>query len=271
MGQEGNDRCGMGTKAIFFDIDGTLWDEKLQIPDSTREAFRLLHENGHLTFLCSGRTRAFIQDENLFSLGFDGIVAGCGTYIEKDGKVLFYKRIEPGLLKRTLDVLGPYRYPLVFEGRDSLFVDADTFANEPFLKFLEDSVPDHLMPITGNEGNIEASKLSIDLRGRECREVIESLSDEYDIIYHGTDFVELVPKDYSKATGIAKTCEKLQIAHEDTYAFGDSMNDYDMIHYVQNGIVMGNGLDEVKAIADYVTSELHEDGIFNGLRHYRLI
>ena len=49
------------------------------------------------------------------------------------------------------------------------------------------------------------------------------------------------------------------------------MNDYDMIHYVNTGIVMGNGLEEVKAIADYVTSELHQDGIFNGLRHFELI
>ena len=74
-----------------------------------------------------------------------------------------------------------------------------------------------------------------------------------------------------KVTGIEKTCECLQIAHEDTYAFGDSMNDYDMIHYVQHGIVMGNGLDEVKAVADYVTSDLHKDGIYNGLHHFGLI
>lgn len=261
----------MGTKAIFFDIDGTLWDEKFQIPDSTKKAFGMLRENGHLTFICTGRTRSYIQDERLLSLGFDGIVAGCGTYIEKDGKVIFYKKIEPELLKRTLEYLKPYRYPLVFEGRNHLYVDAEAFADDPFLQVLQSSVPEHILPIWENEEALEASKLSIDIRGRECREVLEKLSDEFDIIYHGTDFVELVPKGFSKATGIACACEKLGIAHEDTYAFGDSMNDYDMIHYVQNGIVMGNGLEEVKAIADYVTSELHKDGIFNGLRHFALI
>lgn len=44
----------MGTKAIFFDIDGTLWDEKFQIPESTKKAFEMLKNNGHLTFICSG-------------------------------------------------------------------------------------------------------------------------------------------------------------------------------------------------------------------------
>ena len=86
----------MGIKAIFFDIDGTLWDDKFQIPDSTKEAFKLLKRNGHLTFICTGRTRSYIQDERLLSLGFDGIVAGCGTYIEKDKEIIFYKKIEIG-------------------------------------------------------------------------------------------------------------------------------------------------------------------------------
>lgn len=261
----------MGTKAIFFDIDGTLWDEQFHIPDSTKKAFEMLRKNGHLTFICTGRTRGYIQDERLLSLGFDGIVAGCGTYIEKDGEIIFYKRIDNELLKDTLEVLRPLHYPIVLEGREYLYADAESFADDPFLKVLQSSVADRLRPIRGNEEHLEVSKLSIDIRGRECRKALEPLSDKFDVIYHGTDFVELVPKNFSKATGIACACEKLGIAHEDTYAFGDSMNDYDMIHYVNTGIVMGNGLEEVKAIADYVTSELHQDGIFNGLRHFELI
>jgi len=261
----------MRQKAVFFDIDGTLWDDKFQIPDSTRQAIRMLRENGHLTFLCTGRTMSYIQDEQLLSLGFDGVVAGCGTYVEKDKKILLYKKLEQDKLVRTLKTLEGQDFPIVFEGRENLYVDEEQFGDDPFLQVLKSSISNKLIPITGNEEHWEVSKISIDIRGRRCREILESLSDIYDVIYHGTDFVELVPKSFSKATGIACACEKLGIAHEDTYAFGDSMNDYDMIHYVKNGIVMGNGLEEVKAIADYVTSELHKDGIYNGLRHFSLI
>ena len=59
-------------KAVFFDIDGTLWDNKQQIPDSTRKALLQLKKNGHYLFICSGRTRVFIPDEALLPLGFDG-------------------------------------------------------------------------------------------------------------------------------------------------------------------------------------------------------
>ena len=52
---------------IFFDIDGTLWDEKMQIPESTIPTIRQLQKNGHKTFLCSGRSRSNINDKRLGS------------------------------------------------------------------------------------------------------------------------------------------------------------------------------------------------------------
>ena len=72
-------------KILFFDIDGTLWTMDGHIPESTREAIRKVRENGHLVFINSGRTRGYIRDPKLFSLGLDGIVSGCGTMIECAG------------------------------------------------------------------------------------------------------------------------------------------------------------------------------------------
>ncbi|MFR5117047.1 MAG: HAD-IIB family hydrolase [Eubacterium sp.] len=51
--------------SIFFDIDGTLWDEKMQIPESTIPTIKQLQKNGHKTFLCSGRSRSNINDKRL--------------------------------------------------------------------------------------------------------------------------------------------------------------------------------------------------------------
>ena len=46
---------------IFFDIDGTLWDENMQIPDGTIETLKQVQQNGHKIFLCSGRARGNIR------------------------------------------------------------------------------------------------------------------------------------------------------------------------------------------------------------------
>ena len=90
--------------AIFFDIDGTLWDRENNIPQSTKEAIHQLQENGHQTFLCSGRTRVFINSEELLGMGFDGIVCGCGTFIEYKGKEMLYKEIDRELLKKAVQI-----------------------------------------------------------------------------------------------------------------------------------------------------------------------
>ena len=87
--------------AIFFDIDGTLWDRDNNIPQSTKEAIHQLQENGHQTFLCSGRTRVFINSEELLGMGFDGIVCGCGTFIEYKGKEMLIM-ILPWLWKAAI-------------------------------------------------------------------------------------------------------------------------------------------------------------------------
>ncbi|MEI3339129.1 MAG: HAD hydrolase family protein [Eubacterium sp.] len=72
--------------AVFFDIDGTLWDKDNIIPESTKSGIQKLKENGHSVFLCSGRTRIFITNEQLLTLGFDGILCGCGTHVGYHGR-----------------------------------------------------------------------------------------------------------------------------------------------------------------------------------------
>ena len=61
------------------------------------------------------------------------------------------------------------------------------------------------------------------------------------------------------------------LKQDETMAFGDADNDLDMIAYVKTGIVMGNGSDNMKKIADYITDSVDNNGIYNAVRHYGLI
>ena len=185
----------------------------------------------------------FINSEELLGMGFDGIVCGCGTFIEYKGKEMLYKEIDRELLKKA-DAYGRY---------------------------LLEVMKDCMLPIQGHEEQWEASKFSVLIHDRDYPAVIELLKDDYDFMVHGDVAMEVVPKGYSKASGIAFVCEKLGIDVKDTYAFGDSANDVDMLEFAGVGVAMGHGTDVAKEHADYVTRGLHEDGIYHALKHFALI
>lgn len=258
-------------KAVFFDIDGTLWDREMVIPESTREALGLLRQKNIYTFICSGRTPAFIQNPRLLALGFDGILAGCGTCVSIGAEELVYKVIEPKIMADTLTILQKYRMPAVLEGKRYQYVEERDFAGDPFLDMLKQELGENLLGIYENHMNWEVSKFSMAIRHENFQEALKELEEWYDFIIHGKNVVEAVPKGYSKASGIQAVCERLGIEHADTYAFGDSVNDLEMLRYVAHGIAMGNGMQEAKEAADYVTDGLHEDGIYNACRHFGLI
>lgn len=82
---------------------------------------------------------------------------------------------------------------------------------------------------------------------------------------------DLLPAQGSKARGIADICAALGINPAHTMAFGDGLNDIEMLQYVGIGVAMGNAWEALKAVADYVTATLEDDGIEQALRHFSVL
>ena len=257
-------------KAVFFDIDGTLCDREMKISDSTKEAIRLLKKNGTYVFLCTGRTLSYIVNEELLSLEFDGLVAGCGTWVSFGEEELVYEMIEPGLMKHLLEVLEEYGLPVILEGKYDQYLEEEEFLDDPILPLLKRDTANGVVSIHEHDMKWEASKCSAVIKDRDYVKALEEISPWFEFLFHGDEFVEIVPRGFSKATGIQAVCQRLGILHENTYAFGDSTNDLEMLKYVAHGIAMGNGMEEAKEVADYVTDDIHQDGIYNACKHFAL-
>ncbi|MCI9173578.1 MAG: Cof-type HAD-IIB family hydrolase [Lachnospiraceae bacterium] len=261
-------------KAVFFDIDGTIWDRRQWIPDSTREAFRLMKQQGHYLFISSGRTRVFIPDESLMPLGFDGVLAGCGTYGEFQREVKFYHRIPLEEIQRVNGILRELEAAYILEGRHLLYLDEERFSETSgFSKEIKKVLGQNVVRVTGNEENLEVSKFCVNYMGNKDRqkELEKQIGDNFTMIYREGTFMEVVPKGFNKATGIQEICKLLDIAPEETYSFGDSTNDLDMLEYTAHSVAMGDGMQEARDAAEYVTAPLAEDGIYQACKHYGLI
>ena len=145
------------------------------------------------------------------------------------------------------------------------------FVDDPYVIYLRNELGENLKSITGT-AQYEVNKLSAELGNADVELVRKELGTEFDMIVHEPDgILEIGQAGHSKASGIERLCASLGIAKEDTYAFGDSANDVEMLEFVAHGIAMGNGTDVAKNAAEFVTTDIHKDGIWNGLKHYGLI
>ncbi|MCQ2585659.1 MAG: HAD-IIB family hydrolase [Treponema sp.] len=79
-------------------------------------------------------------------------------------------------------------------------------------------------------------------------------------------FFELIPKGFSKATGMKFLENYFKIPHKDTIAFGDSSNDIPMFEYAETAILMGGAKPELQKYATFVTTKITEDGIYNACK-----
>lgn len=90
-------------------------------------------------------------------------------------------------------------------------------------------------------------------------------------MFSGNMGADVVEQEASKAEGLKRLCQYYGIGLGQTIAFGDSMNDYEIVREAGIGIAMGNSVEELKAVADYVTDDIDRDGVWKACRQLGLI
>ena len=259
-------------KILFFDIDGTLISETSgEIPESTKTALKKAQENGHITIINTGRTRALIEPR-LQDMKFDGYICGCGTYIEIHNKVLYHKTIDKHKYKEIIQVLKDNETEMIIEGIESIYMDTETKDKQKQAKiqeFLQRGFP--IKPL--NSEDLSFDKFCFILENPDKREnIIEYIENEgLDYIDRGSNLFEVVTKGHSKASGMEFLLNYFNLEKEDSYAFGDSYNDTTMFEYCPNGILMANGKEDLAQIVRFVTKDVDEDGIEYALQHFNIV
>ncbi|WDH76869.1 Cof-type HAD-IIB family hydrolase [Exiguobacterium marinum] len=254
-------------KVVFFDIDGTLLHEGSYIPPSTISAIQALQANGVETFIATGRGPAMLSDIPE-RVGIDSLVCYNGQIVVHQGEIVYRNTLSKDALNRLTTHATSNDHTLVYLGQDS------GGASKPNDTIVNQSLGELAMPIPRFEPNFHVEE-----------DVYQTLlyctpEDEHHYIgtYQEFDFIrwhphamDVINKGASKADGIRHFIETNGYRVENTYAFGDALNDLAMLQYVGTGIAMGNARSEAKDVADFVTKSILEDGIEHGLKTMKLI
>ncbi len=277
------------TKVIFMDIDRTLVNDNGVIPESARLAVKKARENGHLVFICTGRSKAELFDD-ILEVGFDGIIGAAGGYMEVNQEVIFHENVKAEDVRQLVAFFDEHGVDFYLESNGGLFASKN--CKQHLRSIIEDYVKENpdakeeiekgLQPfhdtLIDDEDLIreDINKISFLASDLPFERIEQEFASTFTVIrstvpLFGENSGELSIPGIHKATAIAKLLEHLNIDNKDTFAYGDGMNDLEMIEYVQHGIAMGNAKEALKQAADDVTDTHDEAGIWNSFLKYGLI
>lgn len=262
------------TKALFFDIDGTLVSfHTHEIPASAIEALTAAKAAGHRIFIATGRPRIIIN--NLGALQERGLIDG---YITMNGAYCFvgdeviYKSPIPETDVRTLTAYCTTRsIPCIVVGEhDICACQPDERVDAIFHQHLKVTTP--IPTLTTEEA----------IRGKEVFQLTPFIDEaqEAEVRPHiphceigrwHPAFTDVTALGNTKQRGMDEIIRHFGIRLEDTLAFGDGGNDIPMLRHAGIGIAMGNAADHVKAAADYVTTSVDEDGVAEGIQQWLMV
>lgn len=300
----------MKRKLLFYDIDGTLAaGGSGRVSETVKEAIRQARRNGHLAFISTGRSEPMVN-ASIKEIGFDGGIYSAGGKVTCQGITISSNTLAPETVKLIIDMLkkepdvfyllecdslnffGNGNSPIFGgENEEGAGVQGETDGGSKkldlqkaeglssemmrirriLLKSGQKSVEEYdgtpVFKVSFFSGNLEALDRTVaNLEPYGKVVTFESIAPETGICSG-----EISDWKINKGTALRDVCVYLGAEVADTLAWGDSMNDIEIIEAAGIGVAMGNAEKRVKEIADVICESVEEDGVAKEMKRQGLI
>ena len=279
----------MEVKAVFFDIDGTLVNDSKSVLKSTKEAIKIVKDQGVLVGVATGRGPFFVK-ELMDDLDLDFAVTYNGQYIFNKDRVLFASPIDKGSLRQIISYAKANQKEIAMGTRQAVVGSRImSFGLSPLSQLVSRFVPKFLTRTISNSFNRMVSKAVpqkeedlLDLINQPIYQVLMLMTPEESeqaakTLNHlkftrSNPFAaDIINQGNSKLEGIRRVGKEYGFDLNQVMAFGDSDNDLEMLAGVGMSVAMGNGSSSVKEVAKHITTSNQEGGIHKALEYFGVL
>lgn len=268
------------SRAIFLDVDGTYASHGV-VPQAHVDAVRAARAAGNLVLLCTGRPASALP-ESLTGAGFDGIVGGAGAYVIIDGNVLSDIRFPADLAERTVKALDRNNMLYILESPEGLYArhgavglierarraysgaDDSTEARRTPVTSIDDPHDISFCKVVSLDGDASLDAVAREI-GPEVATVPTSIEDA------GPGAGELYQSRITKAVGMRIAMEALGVDVSNVYAFGDGLNDLEMLELAGTAVAIEGSDPRVLAVADRTAKGPHVHGLVAAFQELGLV
>lgn len=254
-------------KILFFDVDGTLYNSKKSLPASAKKALLQARENGHEIAIATGRA-PFMIKSLLEELEINTYVTFNGQYVVYKGEVIYTDKISNEVLKEIIRFGNARNEPVVFLNEKEMVASTlDSFKIEESLATLQYPYP-RVDPVFYEHNAVYQTLIFME---KEDEQLYKQTFPQVQFVRWHEYSCDILPNGGSKARGIEQVLKFIGKTMEDAIAFGDGLNDIEMLQAVGLGVAMENGHQQTKEVADIIAPHVDEDGIYKIMTHLQLI
>ena len=254
------------TKALFLDIDGTLFWQGLGPFAADLDALVMAHNAGHFIFVSTGRSLANTPYILRAAPYIDGLILGAGAQVIVKDAVIYSKAVDT---QTACDICAYYlntKKLCVFEGETGIFT-----VNSPIFSLFPRNAMQHITRADDFLTKYKDERISkITIQGEMSPDEENLLRDSFAFNPFPPDYFEGIIKGHGKMSGITRALHELNLPLENSIAIGDSFNDMDMVTGCGLGIAMGNACQELKTAAHAITLDCTNGGVGAAIRKYVL-
>lgn len=257
-------------KIVFLDIDGTILRPDDTIEESTKNAVAQLKEKGIEVFLATGRPLHEIKDIG-DELSISSYIAYNGAFAIHHEETLFNEPLPPSLVDSLLKATIENNFDIVLYSKNTnIFPSMESEIVKDFIKTF------HLKKnVLSSENQKEEILGSTIITTQEHAEKkFEHLTEIHlsSVNVEGMkNCRDVIREKVNKGVAVKAVLATLQLSPEQAAAFGDGMNDKEMLSAVAHGFAMGNANPELFSYAKYKTTDVESSGVYNGLKSIGLI